>query len=108
MDVRWPILLIIIGSALVTFVPRVLPLMVLSRVQLPDWAMRWLHYIPIAVMASLVGQELFMSNGKLSPLTTNVELVAALPTFIVAGMTRSLLGTVVTGLVSIIIIRFIF
>lgn len=108
MEVRWGILLIIIGAALVTFIPRVLPLMVLSRMQLPDWAMRWLYYVPIAVMAALVGQELLMSNGEVTPLIQNIELLAALPTFAVAIVTRSLLGTVIIGILSMMVLRFLF
>ncbi|MGZ0052256.1 AzlD domain-containing protein [Brevibacillus gelatini] len=107
MEVRWDVFLIILGSALVTFLPRVLPLMVLSRMELPEWGVRWLHYVPIAVMAALVGQELFLQEGKLS-LLANVELLAAIPTFLVAIITRSLLGTVVVGMVSIMILRYLF
>jgi len=106
MEVRWDIFLIILGSALVTFLPRVLPLMVLSRMELPEWGIRWLNYVPISVMAALVGQELLLHDGQLVSLFTNVELMAALPTFLVAILTRSLLGTVVAGMVSIMILRF--
>ena len=81
MEVRWSIFIIILGSALVTFIPRVLPIAILSRVELPEWAMRWLSYVPIAVMAALVGQELLMPNGKLEPLHKNLELIAALAYF---------------------------
>ncbi|MED3561100.1 AzlD domain-containing protein [Bacillus xiapuensis] len=108
MEVRWSIFLIILGSALVTFIPRVLPIAILSRVELPEWAMRWLNYVPIAVMAALVGQELLMPNGKLEPLKNNLELIAALPAFIIAIVTRSLLGTVVAGIISIMVLRFVF
>ncbi|WP_066322281.1 AzlD domain-containing protein [Bacillus sp. FJAT-29814] len=108
MEVRWSIFLIILGSALVTFIPRVLPIAVLSRVELPEWAMRWLNYVPIAVMAALVGQELLITNGKLVSLQYNLELIAALPAFIIAIVTRSLLGTVVAGIISIMVLRFVF
>lgn len=97
--------MIIFGSALVTFLPRVLPLMVLSRMELPEWAIRWLDYVPISVMAALVGQELFVQDGRFS-LLNNVELLAAIPTVLVAMRTKSLLGTVVTGMVSIMALRF--
>ncbi|GMK39383.1 branched-chain amino acid ABC transporter [Paenibacillus sp. CCS19] len=107
MEIRWSILLIIIGCSLVTLIPRVLPLMVLSRLQLPDWALRWLNYVPITVMAALVGQELFMDNGELAPIANNAELLASLPTFLMAILTRSLLGTVVVGIISIMVLRFI-
>ncbi|MCM3567265.1 AzlD domain-containing protein [Neobacillus mesonae] len=105
MEVRWSIFFIILGMALVTFIPRVLPIAILSRVELPDWAMRWLNYVPIAVMAALVGQELLMPNGKLEPLQSNMELIAALPAFIVAIVTRSLLGTVVVGIIAMMVLR---
>ncbi|GIP27610.1 branched-chain amino acid ABC transporter [Paenibacillus sp. J23TS9] len=105
MEVRWDVFLIIFGSALVTFLPRVLPLMVLSRMELPEWAIRWLDYVPISVMAALVGQELFVQDGRFS-LLNNVELLAAIPTVLVAMRTKSLLGTVVTGMVSIMALRF--
>ncbi|MFZ7943447.1 MULTISPECIES: AzlD domain-containing protein [Bacillaceae] len=108
MEVRWSIFLIILGSALVTFIPRVLPIAILSRVELPEWAMRWLSYVPIAVMAALVGQELLLPNGRLAPLQNNLELIAALPAFIIAIVTRSLLGTVVAGILSLMVLRFAF
>jgi len=107
MEVRWDVFLIIIGSALVTFLPRVLPLMVLSRTELPEWGIRWLNYVPISVMAALVGQELFVQDRQFS-LINNVELLAAIPTVLVAMKTKSLLGTVVVGMVSIMALRFFF
>lgn len=91
-----------------TFLPRVLPLMLLSRIAIPEWGMRWLSYVPIAVMAALVAQELFIEGGKFAAWSTNVELIAALPTFWVAIKTRSLLGTVVTGVVSLMLLRLLF
>jgi len=107
MEVRWDVFLIIVGSALVTFLPRVVPLMVLSRMELPEWGIRWLNYVPISVMAALVGQELFVHDGQLASLWTNVELLAAIPTVLVAIKTRSLLGTVVAGMIAIMILRYL-
>ncbi|WP_232698362.1 AzlD domain-containing protein [Brevibacillus daliensis] len=108
MEIRWDIFLIIAGSALVTFIPRVLPLMVLSRMNIPDWGMRWLHYVPIAVMAALIGQELLVKGNNLTPIMSNLELFAALPTFLVAIFTRSLMGTVVVGILSMMLLRYFF
>ncbi|SFD81445.1 Branched-chain amino acid transport protein [Paenibacillus catalpae] len=105
MEIRWEIFAVILGASIVTFLPRVLPLMVLSRLQIPDWAMRWLSYIPVAVMAALLGNELLMTDGKLTSLKDNIELFAALPTFLVAIFTRSLLGTIVVGVVSVMLLR---
>lgn len=82
--------------------------MALSRIELPDWGMRWLHYVPISVMAALVGQELFTQDGELSSLADNIKLVAALPTLVVAIKSRSLLMTVLTGMVSMMLLRLFF
>jgi len=99
-------LLIIAGASLVTVLPRVLPLVVLSRVQLPNWAMRWLSYVPVAVMAALIGQDVLAPEGQLVPLHRNAELIAALPTFAAALLTRSLLVTVLTGVAAMMAVRF--
>lgn len=107
MEVNSYILLTILGSAIVTFVPRVLPLVVLSRITLPDWGMRWLNYVPVAVMAALVGQEIILPDGRLS-FQNNLELLSALPTFAVAIVSRSLLGTVLAGIISMMVLRFLF
>ncbi len=108
MEVNWSIFFLIVGAAIVTVIPRVLPLVVLSRIQLPEWGMRWLQHVPIAVMAALVGQELLVKDGRFSLFANNLELLAALPTFLVAVITRSLLGTVVTGVLSMLLLRFLF
>lgn len=98
----------IVGTALVTFIPRILPLMVLSRFQLPEWATRWLSYVPISVMAALVAQEIFKNGEKVSLSINNVELLAAIPTFFIAIKTRSLLVTVLAGIIVVMVLRFLF
>ncbi len=100
------VFLLIAASAIVTILPRIIPLMVLSRLQLPDWLMKWLSYVPISVMAALVAQEVLVPGGSFS-LFHNVELWAALITFWVAAKTRSLLGTVIAGVVIVMVLRFI-
>jgi branched-subunit amino acid transport protein len=48
------ILLIIGGMALVTFIPRLLPAVVLQSVPLPGWVRRWLETIPYAALGALI------------------------------------------------------
>ncbi|MFG0216431.1 AzlD domain-containing protein [Brevibacillus porteri] len=108
MEVRLDVFLMIVGTAIVTFIPRVLPLMVLSRFQLPEWATRWLSYVPISVMAALVAQEIFKHGDKISFSMNNVELLAAIPTFFIAIKTRSLLATVLVGIIVVMVLRFLF
>lgn len=106
MEVNSYILLIILGSAIVTFIPRVLPLVFLSRIQIPKWGINWLKHVPVAVMAALLAQELLISENKFSITAHLLVLLAAIPTFLVAILTRSLLGTVLVGVASLMILRF--
>ncbi|MCP1123262.1 branched-chain amino acid ABC transporter [Bacillus sp. AFS018417] len=100
MEVRWDVLLVVLGSAIVTLLPRVVPLLVLSKVEIPEWGLRWLNYIPIAILAALLAQTLFMNE------TVQVDyLLAAIPTFLVAIFTRSLLGAVLTGVIVMFLLR---
>lgn len=106
MEVSLYVLLIIIGSGIVTLLPRVLPLIFLNNIKLKEDVVNWLNYIPVAVLAALLAQELLLSNGQISILN-NEKLLAALPTFLVAILTKSLLGTVVVGVVSMLVIKLI-
>lgn len=107
MEVSWTILIIIIGCALVTFVPRVLPLMILSQLELPTWLIRWLKNVPVAVMAALLAQELLLSNNQFSIMDNGLKILAAIPAFIIAILTKSLLGTVMAGVIAMMILRLI-
>jgi len=107
MEIRLDVFLIILGAAFVTFIPRVLPLMILSRFELPDWLIRWLSFVPLSVMAALIAQQLFIHHDKWIPLGSNLNLLAAIPSFLVAIKTKSLLLTVLAGVLSLMIIRFI-
>ncbi|GGA29578.1 branched-chain amino acid ABC transporter [Paenibacillus physcomitrellae] len=93
----------IVGASIVTLIPRVLPLVLLSRIQIPEWGMRWLNFVPVAVMAALIGQELLVQDGKLS---LGVEVIAALPAFAASVLTRSLLATVIVGMLAMMALRF--
>jgi branched-subunit amino acid transport protein len=107
MEIREPVFWAILGAALVTFIPRVLPLVVLSKIQLPDWALQFLGYVPVAVMAALLAEELLPVHGLFVPVWQNVNLLAFIPTLLIAILTRSLLGTVIAGILCMMLIRFI-
>ena len=89
MDIRPDFLALVLACAAVTAVPRVLPLLVLSRFQLPQWLLDWLRYVPVAVLAALLALET-LSTGMAGLLAVAVALG-------VAAATRSLLGTVLAG-----------
>ncbi|HEY8346585.1 MAG TPA: AzlD domain-containing protein [Symbiobacteriaceae bacterium] len=107
MTVRPAVLAIILGMALVTYLPRMLPLVVLSRVQLPPLVLKWLSYVPVSVLAALLAKELLMTDAGLAFPPAHPHLLAALPAFIVAATTRSLMGTVIAGIAAMALLRLV-
>ena len=97
MDVRPEILALILACAAVTAVPRVLPLVLLSKIELPRWLVAWLTFVPVAVLAALLAIEVLMVGGKPALSTANPSLLAILAALAVAGLTRSLIATVLVG-----------
>jgi branched-subunit amino acid transport protein len=89
MDIRPEFLGLVLACAAVTAIPRVLPLVALSRMDLPGWLLGWLRYVPVAVLAALLAIELRSSGAA--------GLPAIAAAFAVAFLTRSLLGTACAG-----------
>lgn len=90
-------LLLMLGMGAVTYLPRLLPLLLLSQRQLPRWLVEWLELIPVAILAALLAPTLLIdSHGAINP--HRAEFWVAIPTLLFAGKTRSLGGTVVFGM----------
>lgn len=97
MDIRPNIALIILGCALVTALPRIVPMVVLSRLAIPKWLTDWLSFIPITIMVAIVAQEVLLPSGTPDPGRSTVLLGVSLVTLVVAVATRSLFITVLAG-----------
>ena len=89
---------LIICMGLVTYIPRWVPIFILSRRQLPRWFAEWLDFIPVAILSALVFPELVTGGSPRYLDLLRPQLIVAVPTFIFALKTRSLGGTVVAGM----------
>lgn len=92
------ILMIILGMALVTYLPRLLPALALARRSLPPALTRWLGFIPCAVLAAMLLPSLLIHDGHLQAGVDNIFLWAALPTFLLAWRSKGLFGPVAVGM----------
>ena len=92
--------LIILGMGLVTYIPRWFPLFFLSRRSLPQWLVQWLDLIPAAILGALLLPELITTGQPRHIDWLRPECIAAVPTFIIAILTRSLGWTVIAGMVA--------
>jgi branched-subunit amino acid transport protein len=91
-------LLLMLAMGAATYLPRMFPLVMLSRRTLPGWFAEWLELIPAAILSALIAPTLFAQADPRLFTLGKVELLAALPTLVCALKTRSLAGTVVTGM----------
>ena len=96
---------VIAGMAVANFTLRFVPIAIVSRLELPDWLMRWLSFVPASVMGSLVALEVFRPGGAwVNPITSPYAL-AAIPTALVYRWTKSFLGATVAGMVAFVALR---
>ncbi len=101
------IILLILAMTAVTYLPRLLPLLLLSRRKLPLTVERWLSYVPVAVLAALLAPALFLPQGEFTlNLSLNPHFWAALPALATAILTRNMFVTVLAGITATALIRF--
>ncbi len=101
------VLLILIGMSLVTFLPRMLPIAILSKVNLPNWFLTWLKYIPVAVLSALLAPTLFMQGNHVALHFSNKALWASIPCFFIAARTKNLFLTVSVGILAMFLLQLI-
>ncbi|MCL2010114.1 MAG: AzlD domain-containing protein [Synergistaceae bacterium] len=99
---------IIAGMALVTSLPRVIPILLLTGRKMPKIVTRWLALIAPAILSALLLPELLVDRSGISPSLSfyNLYLFAALLTSIVGWKTRSLFCAVMTGIAAVALVRF--
>lgn len=100
-------ILMILGMTLVTYIPRMLPVTLLSKVKIPDLVVRILKFVGPAILAALLAPTLFINNGSIDISLQNNFLLAAIPTFFTAYFSKSIFTTVFAGMVFIYILTLI-
>jgi branched-subunit amino acid transport protein len=89
--------------ALATYATRALAMFLLSR-RLTPGIERFLGHIPAAVFAALVAPPLLAPQGNFAP---GLPAVAAIPAAVVAWWTREVLPTILAGMGSYWILRWV-
>ncbi len=95
---RLEIFILILGMALVTFLPRFFPMAFLTRRTLSERVKQGLDYFPIAILSAIVFPMLFFNEGGAFEIQPQ-HLLSAIPVFIFAGKVKSLWGSVILGMV---------
>jgi len=99
------VLLIIAAMALVTYIPRMAPMVVLSGRSLPPVVMEWLGLLPAALLGALVAQAVLMPEGALDLSLKNPALIPTAVAALAAWRFRSLALTVLSGMAAAGLVR---
>lgn len=101
-------LIAILLGFVVSWVPRVLPFVLVKYKGLPDIVVRFLHYLPVSILFALILSSLTAEKIGHLPQFKWMEILATVPTVIVAFKSKNLLYAVIVGIVSMALIRLVF
>lgn len=96
--------IMIIGVAIVSIAPRILPVALFSRSEFPGVVKEWLSYVAPAVLGALTALSVLAPQGEIDISINNGYIWAFIPTLIVAVKTKSLFYTLVVGIVTMAIL----
>lgn len=108
MSISTYLLLITAGSFVLTWMIRVSPFVLLAKVELPKNVIKWLQYVPVCLFTALIVEGMLNQEGT-SGFTLNYEsMIVAVPTIMIALISRSLTITVIVGMFIMAMVRFVF
>jgi branched-subunit amino acid transport protein len=96
---------LIASMAAINLVLRLTPIALLSRARIPKPLMRWLSFIPISVMGTLVATEVLRPGGTWQQPLANPGVYAAALAMLAFWKTRSFLGATLAGMASFVFLR---
>ena len=99
------LLLTMVAMGAVTYLTRVVPLLLFANRTLPPWLLRFLRAVPVCVLAAFAAPLVLAPEGSLDISLHNLSLLAAIPTLAVAVWRRDLLLSVLVGVASMALLR---
>lgn len=106
--IKTSILLIILATALVTWVPRVLPFVLTQNKSLPPRMVKFLSFLPITIIFALTLSSIMDEKVGSLPSLLPVESLALIPTLLVVLRTKNILLAVVVGVLTTAALRLVF
>lgn len=94
------IFFIIIGMYIVTYLPRVLPMLIFSKKEMPDLK-KIMKFIPVAILTSLTAKDVFFNGDSLYLSIANPKIISFMIVLLVAYKFKSIGISIITGVISI-------
>lgn len=86
---------LVVAMAVVTYIPRMLPLVLLQNVTLPNYINRFMKFIPYAALGSLIFPAILTSTGANHP---EAAIVGGIVAIILAWFEINLMLVVAGGI----------
>ena len=102
------ILMAIVFSGLVTWVPRTIPFILAKYKSLPPIVERFLKFLPVSIIFALILSSVVTGKIGSFPQIKWLDFLAVFPTAFVAIRYRNLVGTVLFGVILIAVLRLVF
>ncbi|MCF8105179.1 MAG: AzlD domain-containing protein [Desulfohalobiaceae bacterium] len=92
------VLFIVLGMAVVTYIPRLLPALFMHRLRLPAWFEAWLQSIPYAALGALIFPGILLVDRDRPEVGLTGGLVAAVLAYFKAHIIVVMAGAIGTVL----------
>ena len=98
-------LTIIILCGIVTWLTRIM----ISKVHLSERVVKWLSFIPITLFTALIIDGVLVQQDGVMGYTINMAfLITMIPTIVIAIVSRSLTITILSGIIIMALLRWVF
>ncbi len=98
--------LLIAGMFVATYSIRYLPFAYAHKISFPVWLQQALSYVPVAALVAIIAPVvLFHGTDNMDLSLQNAHLVAAVVAFAISLLSRSMLFTVMSGLIMFTLIK---
>jgi branched-subunit amino acid transport protein len=104
---RSEIIITLLGMGVVTYLTRALFIMGMKGDRLPPFIIRWLAFVPVAVLTAIICPMIAAPEKHLNLTYNNPYLVAGIFTTIIAVVTKNLVVTVLGGIGVILLLKFL-
>lgn len=102
-------LIIIVLCGVVTWLTRIIPFILITKIKLSERVIKWLSFIPITLFTALIIDGLIEQQEGVMGYTINVPfLITMLPTIAIAVLSRSLTITILSGIIIMAVLRWVF
>ncbi|WP_404476065.1 AzlD domain-containing protein [Staphylococcus pseudoxylosus] len=103
------VLTIIVLCGVVTWLTRIIPFILITKIKLSERVIKWLSFIPITLFTALIIDGLIeQQEGVMGYSINGPFLITMLPTIIIAVISRSLTITILSGIIIMAVLRWVF